>query len=109
MLFLISVRSARLIPNRSTSCSSSRILYALQQLLASHPLLLIIQWGFYTAIPTVENGGNHTPGFTAAAKTIEAHKACLIVSKALAGVGVKALTDSAFLMRVSVILFLVDV
>lgn len=64
---------------------------------------MITQWAFHIAIPTVENGGNHTPGFTAAAKTIEAHKACLIVSKALAGVGVKALTDAGFLKRVSAI------
>ena len=65
---------------------------------------MITQWAFYTAIPTVKNGGNHTPGFTAAAKTVEAHKACLTVSKALAGVGAKALTDAEFLMRVSVVL-----
>jgi hypothetical protein len=53
------------------------------------------------AIPTVENGGNHTPAFTDAAQTIEAHKACLNVSKALAGVGVRVLTDEAFMKKVS--------
>jgi hypothetical protein len=52
------------------------------------------------AIPTVKNGGNHTSAFTEAARTIEAHKACLNVSKALAGVGVRALTDKAFMNKV---------
>lgn len=59
-------------------------------------------WCFVTAIPTVENGGNHTRAFTDAARTIEAHKACLNVSKALAGVGIRVLTDEAFTKNVGV-------
>lgn len=54
-----------------------------------------------SAIPTEDNGGNHTPGFTKAARTLEAHKACLNVSKALAGLGVKVLTDADFTKKVS--------
>jgi hypothetical protein len=57
---------------------------------------------FVAAIPTVQNGGNHTSAFTDAARTIQAHKACLNMSKALAGVGVRVLTDEAFVKEVSV-------
>jgi hypothetical protein len=57
---------------------------------------------FLLAIPTIQNGGNHTSAFTDAARTIEAHKACLNVSKALAGVGVRVLTDEAFAHKVGV-------
>ncbi|KAK0220964.1 hypothetical protein EDD85DRAFT_862726 [Armillaria nabsnona] len=52
------------------------------------------------AIPTEENGGNHTPGFTRAAATIEAHYACLDVSKALAATGVRVVIDDRFFKRV---------
>ncbi|KAI6020159.1 hypothetical protein PISMIDRAFT_204265 [Pisolithus microcarpus 441] len=52
------------------------------------------------SIPSVPNGGNHTPAFTEAASTIEAHEACLDVSKALAAVGMRALTDRSFLSKV---------
>ena len=52
------------------------------------------------AIPTIKDGGNHTPGFTQAAATIEAHYACLDVSKALAATGIRVLTDEEFLARV---------
>jgi hypothetical protein len=52
------------------------------------------------AIPTVENGSNHTPAFTQSARTLEAHKACLQVTKALAGLGVRILTDEEFLKKV---------
>jgi len=52
------------------------------------------------SIPTAKNGGNHTIAFTDAARTIEAHNACLNVSKALAGVGVRVLTDEEFAKKV---------
>jgi len=52
------------------------------------------------SIPTVENGGNHTSAFTNAARTIEAHQACLNVSKALAGVGIRLLMDEEFAKNV---------
>ncbi|KAF9029524.1 hypothetical protein BDZ89DRAFT_1112567 [Hymenopellis radicata] len=52
------------------------------------------------AIPTTENGGNHTPGFTKSAATIEAHYACLDVSKALAATGVRVLLDDKFYEKV---------
>jgi len=71
-----------------TSTDFGHVTYALPAL---HP-------GF--SIPTVENGGNHTRAFTDAARTIEAHKACLNVSKALAGVGIRVLTDEAFTKNV---------
>ncbi|KAF7982808.1 hypothetical protein HWV62_25737 [Athelia sp. TMB] len=52
------------------------------------------------AIPTEDNGGNHTPAFTKSARTVEAHKVCLNVSKALAGVGIKVLMDEDFARKV---------
>ncbi|KAJ3518876.1 hypothetical protein NMY22_g13463 [Coprinellus aureogranulatus] len=52
------------------------------------------------AIPTVLDGGNHTPQFTQAAATIEAHNACLDVSKALAATGVRVLIDDEFFAKV---------
>ncbi|KAI6020158.1 hypothetical protein PISMIDRAFT_675148 [Pisolithus microcarpus 441] len=52
------------------------------------------------SIPSVPNGGNHTSAFTEAANTIEAHEACLDVSKALAAVGMRVLTDKTFLLKV---------
>jgi len=55
---------------------------------------------FLLAIPTVENGGNHTVAFTQSARTLEAHKACLQVTKALAGLGVRILIDEEFLKKV---------
>jgi hypothetical protein len=57
-------------------------------------------WLFFSAIPTVKNGGNHTPAFTTSSRTLEAHKACLQVTKALAGLGVRVLTDEGFLNKV---------
>ncbi|EUC59751.1 amidohydrolase-like protein [Rhizoctonia solani AG-3 Rhs1AP] len=52
------------------------------------------------AIPTVPNGGNHTPEYTAAARTQEAHKRAVAVSKGLAIVGLRALLDEQFLQIV---------
>lgn len=52
------------------------------------------------AIPTVNDGGNHTPEFEKAAGTIEAHYACLDVSKALAATGVRVLIDDKFFTEV---------
>lgn len=74
---------------KSASTDFGNVTYALPSL---HP-------GF--AIPTIKDGGNHTPGFTKAAETIEAHYACLDVSKALAATGIRVLTDDEFLVRVN--------
>lgn len=52
------------------------------------------------AIPTVPQGGNHTREFTAASATDVAHEACYTVSKALAHVGMRVITDGAFLAQV---------
>ncbi|CAE6478836.1 unnamed protein product [Rhizoctonia solani] len=49
------------------------------------------------AIPTVPNGGNHTPEYTAAARTQEAHERAVTVSKGLATLGLRALLDKEFL------------
>ncbi|QRW25549.1 amidohydrolase family protein [Rhizoctonia solani] len=49
------------------------------------------------ALSTVPNGGNHTPEFTAAARTQEAHERAIIVSKGLATLGLRALLDEEFL------------
>jgi amidohydrolase len=52
------------------------------------------------SIPTVHNGGNHTPAFAEAARTIQAHEVMLNVSKALAGVGIRVLADEDFVKKV---------
>ncbi|KAG9307957.1 hypothetical protein JVU11DRAFT_12763 [Chiua virens] len=52
------------------------------------------------AIPTVPGGGNHTREFTAAVATDVAHEACYTVSKALAHVGMRVITDEAFSAKV---------
>lgn len=52
------------------------------------------------SIPTIPDGGNHTPGFTEAARFEVSHDACLVASKALAAVGMRVLTDKAFFQKV---------
>ncbi|KAF8635628.1 hypothetical protein AX15_000267 [Amanita polypyramis BW_CC] len=69
---------------REASTDFGNVTYALPAL---HP-------GF--AIPTVVNGGNHTRAFRDAAATELAHDACLRVSKALAGTGIRVLLDDQF-------------
>lgn len=61
------------------------------------------------AIPSILGGGNHTPAFTEAAATDEAHEACLDVSKALAAVGVRVLADAAFLSQVCLVKLIVAI
>ncbi|KAG6853039.1 hypothetical protein C0991_007332 [Blastosporella zonata] len=73
---------------KSASTDFGNVAYALPSL---HP-------GF--AIPTVEGGGNHTSGFEQSAATIEAHYACLDVTKALAAAGIRVLIDDEFLAKV---------
>lgn len=73
---------------KSASTDFGNITYAVPSL---HP-------GF--AIPTIKNGGNHTPAFEKAAATIEAHYACLDITKALAATGVRVLIDDEFLAKV---------
>ena len=46
------------------------------------------------AIPT--KNGNHTPEFTEAAASKEAHQACLNMSVTLAATGLRLLTDNVF-------------
>ncbi|KAJ3512343.1 hypothetical protein NLJ89_g3575 [Agrocybe chaxingu] len=69
---------------KSASTDFGNITYALPSL---HP-------GF--AIPTIVDGGNHTPGFTESAALPAAHYACLDVSKALAATAVRVLLDDDF-------------
>lgn len=52
------------------------------------------------SIPTVPEGGNHTRAFTDSARSQAAHDACLVVSKALAHVGMRVITDGNFLQQV---------
>ncbi|KAG1876439.1 amidohydrolase [Suillus subalutaceus] len=52
------------------------------------------------AIPTQPNGGNHSPAFADSARTAEAHKACMITTKALACTGFRVLADKVFFMQV---------
>ncbi|CAE7085332.1 unnamed protein product [Rhizoctonia solani] len=49
------------------------------------------------AIPTVPNGGNHTPEYTAAARTEEAQERAVTVAKGLSILGLRALLDEEFL------------
>ncbi|KZT38074.1 hypothetical protein SISSUDRAFT_784019 [Sistotremastrum suecicum HHB10207 ss-3] len=51
-------------------------------------------------IPTVPDGGNHTPAFTKAAASIEAHKVTMSVTKALAHTGIRVLDDDDFYKEV---------
>ena len=60
----------------------------------------MLTWTIGIAIPTIVDGGNHTLGFTKAAATLEAHYACLDVSKALASTGVRVLIDDGFFEKV---------
>lgn len=57
------------------------------------------------AIPTILDGGNHTPAFEQAAATTAAHYACLDVSKALAATGVRVLLDDDFFAKVFALIF----
>ncbi|KAF8270590.1 hypothetical protein EI94DRAFT_1770781 [Lactarius quietus] len=68
----------------SASTDFGNVTYALPSI---HP-------GF--SIPTERNGGNHTPAFTSAAATPEAHQACLEVCKALALTGLRVIQDDQF-------------
>jgi amidohydrolase len=72
----------------SASTDFGNITYALPSI---HP-------GF--SIPTESNGGNHTPAFTSAAATPEAHQACLEVCKALALTGLRVIGDDQFYAEV---------
>jgi len=73
---------------KNASTDFGNVSYALPSL---HP-------GF--AIPTIKDGGNHTHGFEKAAVTIEAHYACLDITKALAATGIRVLIDDEFLAKV---------
>ncbi|KAJ7201031.1 aminoacylase 1-like protein 2 [Mycena pura] len=73
---------------KSASTDFGNVTYELPSL---HP-------GF--AIPTIVDGGNHTPGFEKAAGTMAAHYACLDVSKALAATGVRVVIDDEFYAKV---------
>ncbi|KAI0037076.1 aminoacylase 1-like protein 2 [Vararia minispora EC-137] len=52
------------------------------------------------SIPVPPRGANHTIAFTKAAASLEAHQACLNVSKALALTGVRVLADDEFFAEV---------
>ncbi|KAI6113091.1 amidohydrolase [Pisolithus sp. B1] len=52
------------------------------------------------AIPTVTNGGNHTPAFAESARSTEAHKATMTVSKGLAWTGFRIIADDEFFQQV---------
>ncbi|CCM01333.1 uncharacterized protein FIBRA_03382 [Fibroporia radiculosa] len=80
--------SAEFDEGMAASTDFGNVTYALPSL---HP-------GF--AIPTPPNGGNHTPQFTEAAGTPEAHTAMLGVTKALAATGFRVVADAEFTMQV---------
>ena len=66
-----------------------KISYALP---ACHPLV---------GIPSEPGHGNHTPGFTACTKTVEAHGATLQASVAMAVIGAKVLREEDYARKVS--------
>jgi len=72
----------------AASTDFGNVTYALPSL---HP-------GF--SIPTVPNGGNHTPQFTESAGTPEAHASTLLTIKGLAAAGFRILDDAAFTAKV---------
>ncbi|PCH36418.1 amidohydrolase [Wolfiporia cocos MD-104 SS10] len=72
----------------SASTDFGNVSYALPSL---HPA--------YT-IPTKPNGGNHTPQFTWAAGTAEAHALTIKTAKGLAATGFRVLDDEAFTVQV---------
>ncbi|KXN82376.1 Peptidase M20 domain-containing protein 2 [Leucoagaricus sp. SymC.cos] len=74
---------------KDASTDFGNVTYALPSL---HP-------GF--SIPVVPDGGNHTREFAKSATTDMAHQQCLIVSIALAGAGMRVLTDDAFFAQVT--------
>ena len=49
----------------------------------------------------MENGSNHTPQFTEAARAPEAHEMTLTISKALAMTAFRVIQDDAFFQQVS--------
>ncbi|KIP11140.1 hypothetical protein PHLGIDRAFT_21810 [Phlebiopsis gigantea 11061_1 CR5-6] len=52
------------------------------------------------SIPTLPNGGNHTPEFAYAAGTSAAHDETLMVTKALSLVGFRVIDDDEFFLKV---------
>ena len=56
------------------------------------------------AIPTQPGGGNHTIGFTMAARTQQAHEETLRVAKGLALVGFRVINDDKFFHKVSLVI-----
>lgn len=52
------------------------------------------------AIPTVANGGNHTPAFAESARSTDAHKATMTVSKGLAWTGFRVIADDELFQQV---------
>jgi amidohydrolase len=56
-----------------------------------HPLFTIL---------SANNAGNHTPAFANAARTPEAHRACITIIKGLAITGLRVLDDDEFFKRV---------
>ncbi|EIN09567.1 hypothetical protein PUNSTDRAFT_113017 [Punctularia strigosozonata HHB-11173 SS5] len=59
-----------------------------------------VTYGMSSSIPTVPNGGNHTPEFTDAARTKAAHKETMDVTKGLALTGFRMLDDNDFFYSV---------
>ncbi|PPR01776.1 hypothetical protein CVT26_013177 [Gymnopilus dilepis] len=54
----------------------------------------------FVTIPTVPNGGNHTPAFATAARSQAAHAATMTITKGLALTAYRVLTDDDFFRKV---------
>jgi hypothetical protein len=61
---------------------------------------LSAQFNCLSAIPTVSNGGNHSPDFEKSARSEAAHKATMVITRGLALLGFRVLTDDVFFAKV---------
>ena len=96
------------------ACSLSQLVFSLKRYLyTTYSTPIVAPWirlvnslrvfrpsRSFLAIPTKKDGGNHTSAFTDSAETIEAHNACLDVTKALAATGIRVVLDDEFFAQV---------
>lgn len=54
----------------------------------------------FQAIPTEPNGGNHSPEFEKSARSEAAHEATMVITRGLALLGFRVLTDEVFFAKV---------
>lgn len=82
------------------TCRGSRPPPGFLYVLTTFSLSTLIDDHFLAAIPTEPGGINHTPAFTASAKTIVAHEETLVTVKALALTGFRVIDDDDWFAKV---------